>query len=222
MCCNQGAYSLILCNWVSASPEAFMHMQIFQNSATTLAGERSDCCWKNSWKNSWKSWEGGYRGLIGLTGERLCLVVVVQLLSRVRLFTTPWAAARQSSLSLTISRSLPKFMSIESVMPSSHLILCRPLLLLPSIFPSIGVFFSESALHIRWPSIGVSASASVLPKRHGSQPHWVTRAPSAQGSALWRGLFGFAGSRGRGRAQCFSSGQGSKFSRREGHPHTPT
>ena len=75
----------------------------------------------------------------------------VQSLSRVRLFATPRTAARQASLSLTNSRSSPKPMSIESVMPSSHLILCRPLLLLPSIFPSIRVFSDESALHIKWP-----------------------------------------------------------------------
>ena len=75
----------------------------------------------------------------------------VQSLSHVQLFSTPWTAARQASLSITNSRSLPKFMSIESVMPSSHLILCRPLLLLPSIFPSIRVFSNESALCIRWP-----------------------------------------------------------------------
>ena len=75
----------------------------------------------------------------------------VQSLSRVWLFATPWTAARQASLSITNSRSLPKPMSIESVMPSNHLILCCPLLLLPSIFPSIRVFSNESALHIRWP-----------------------------------------------------------------------
>ena len=69
----------------------------------------------------------------------------VHSLSRVRLFATPWTAACQAS------RSLPKLMSIELVMPSSHLIICRPLLLLPSIFPSIRVFSNESALHIRWP-----------------------------------------------------------------------
>ena len=73
------------------------------------------------------------------------------MLSRVRLCVTPWTAARQASLSITNSRSLPKLMSIELVMPSSHLILCRPLLLLPSIFPSIRVFSNESPLHIRWP-----------------------------------------------------------------------
>ena len=75
----------------------------------------------------------------------------VQLLSRVQLLVTPWTAARQASLSITNSRSSPKPMSIESVMPSSHLILCHPLLLLPSIFPSIRVFSNELALHIRWP-----------------------------------------------------------------------
>ena len=77
--------------------------------------------------------------------------VVVQLLSRVRLFSTPWTAAHQASLSFTISWSLLKVMSIESVMPSNHLILYHPLLLLPSIFPSIRVFSNESALCIRWP-----------------------------------------------------------------------
>ena len=71
-------------------------------------------------------------------------IVVAQLLSRVRLFETPWTAARQASLSITISQSLHKLMSIESVMPSNHLILFHPLLLLPSIFPSIRVFSNES------------------------------------------------------------------------------
>ena len=74
----------------------------------------------------------------------------VQLLSRVRLFATPWIAARQASLSITNSRSSPRLMSIKSVMPSSHLILCRPLLL-PPIPPSIRVFSNESTLHRRWP-----------------------------------------------------------------------
>ena len=72
-----------------------------------------------------------------------------QSLSHVQLFATPWTAARQASLSITNSRSPTKSMYIESVMPSNHLILCRPLLLLPSIFPSIRVFSNESALHIR-------------------------------------------------------------------------
>ena len=75
----------------------------------------------------------------------------VQSLSHVRLFVTPWIAARQASLSITNSRSSLRLTSIESVMPSSHLILCRPLLLLPPIPPSIRVFSNESILRMRWP-----------------------------------------------------------------------
>ena len=93
----------------------------------------------------------------------------VQSLSRVRLFATPWTAACQASLSTTNSQSLPKLMSIELVMPSNHLLLCRPLLLLPSIFPSIRVFSNESALCIMWPkgwsfsfNIGLSNTYSGL------------------------------------------------------------
>ena len=88
---------------------------------------------------------------------------VVQSLSRVQLFGMPWTAALQASLSFTISRSLLRFMSIESVMLSNHFILCRSLHILPSIFPSIRVFSNELAFHLRGQSIGVSASASVLP-----------------------------------------------------------
>ena len=75
----------------------------------------------------------------------------VQSLCRVRLFVTPWIAAHQASLSITISRSSPKLMSIESVMPSNHLTLCHPLLLLPPIPPSIRVFSSASTFYMRWP-----------------------------------------------------------------------
>ena len=75
----------------------------------------------------------------------------VQSLSRIRLFVIPWTAAHQTSLSITNSRSLLKFISIESVVPCNHLTLCRPLLLLPSIFPSIRIFSNESALRIRYP-----------------------------------------------------------------------
>ena len=87
----------------------------------------------------------------------------VQSLSHVQLFMAPWTAVRQASLPITNSQSLPKHMSIVSVMPSNHLIFCCLLLLLHSIFPSIRVFSNESALHIRWPSIGVSTSTSVSP-----------------------------------------------------------
>ena len=75
----------------------------------------------------------------------------VQSLSRVQLFATPWTAARQASLSITNSRSILKLMSIESVTPSNHLILCCSLLLPPSVFPSIRIFSNESALRVRWP-----------------------------------------------------------------------
>ena len=91
----------------------------------------------------------------------VCFVVVVQSLSHVQLFGTPWTAARQASLSITNSRSLLKLMSIELVISSKHLILCRPLLLLSSIFSSISVFFNESVLPIRWPKYwGFSFSIS--------------------------------------------------------------
>ena len=93
---------------------------------------------------------------------RLILLVVVQLLSCAPLFATPLTAACQASLSFTISRSLLKLMSTESVMPSNHLILCHPLLLLPSIFTSIRVFYNESALFIRLPK-GCSFSFSISP-----------------------------------------------------------
>ena len=91
----------------------------------------------------------------------------VQLLSHVQLFVTPWTAACQASLSITNSRSLLKFMSIESVMPSNHLIICCPLLLPPSIFSSIRVFSNESALRIRWPK-GWSFSFSISPSNEYS------------------------------------------------------
>ena len=86
----------------------------------------------------------------------------VQSLSCVQLFATPWTAARQASLSITNSRSLPKLMPVELVMPSNHLILYCPLLLLPSIFPSIRVFANESALRMRWPKYW-SFSFSISP-----------------------------------------------------------
>ena len=92
----------------------------------------------------------------------LLISTSVQSLSRVQLFVTPWTAARQASLSITNSQSLFKLMSIESVMPSNHLILCCPLLLLPSIFPSIRVFSNESVLRIRWPKY-LSFSFNISP-----------------------------------------------------------
>ena len=101
--------------------------------------------------SSWSVWShSGFPG--GSDGKQsACNISSVPLPSRVRLFATPWIAACQASLFITNSWSLLKLMPIESVMPSSHLILCRPLLLLPPIPPSIRVFSSESTLHMRWP-----------------------------------------------------------------------
>ena len=102
--------------------------------------------------------------LLKLWGRILCGLFLASglSLSHVQLFETPWTAAHQASLSFTISWSLLKLVSIESMMPSNHLIVCHPLLLLPSIFPSIRVFSSESALRIRWPkywSFSISPSS---------------------------------------------------------------
>ena len=97
----------------------------------------------------------------------MCNLYSVQLLSHVQRFVTPWTAAHQASLSITNSWSLLKLMSIESMMPSSHLILCCPFLFPPSIFPSIEVFSSESVLRIRWPkywSFSFSISPSIIAK----------------------------------------------------------
>ena len=94
----------------------------------------------------------------------------VQLFSCVRLFATPWTTARQASLSISNSQSLLKLMSIELVMPSSHLFLCRPLFLLPPIPPSIRVFSNESTLHMRWPK-NWSFSVSISPSNEHKQ-YW--------------------------------------------------
>ena len=118
---------------------------------------------------------GGYWKCIFLIDLVTCLQLpdigdvkcrlVVQSLSHVWLFVTPWAATCQASLSFTTSRSLFKLMSIMSVMPSNHLILCCPLLLLPSVFPSIRGFSNESAVHIRWPKyLGKAYRINILPK----------------------------------------------------------
>jgi len=102
-----------------------------------------------------------------------------QSLSHVCLFVTPWTATHQASLSFTISWSLLKFMSIESVMPSNYLVLCCPLLLLPSIFPSIRVFSSEPAVHIRWPKAQIVVFAECLYRASqksllwGREPGWL-------------------------------------------------
>ena len=90
-------------------------------------------------------------GKLGIAVVGRALLSSVQSLSRVRLFATPWTAACQAPLSITNSQSLPELMSIESVMPSNHFIICHPLLLLTSILPSIRVFSNDSSLRIRWP-----------------------------------------------------------------------
>ena len=114
------------------------------------------------------------------------IISSVQLLSCVWLFATPWIAARQASLSITISRSSLRLTSIESMMPSSHLILGRPLLFLPPIPPSIRVFSNESTLHMRWPKY-CSPLASFLPKKsQGWSPSEWTGWISLQSKGLSR------------------------------------
>ena len=109
-------------------------------------------------------WNSVLRSLISVsTGSRPGQFSSVQSLSHARLLATPWTAAHQASLSITNSRSLAKLTSIELVMPSNHLILCHPHLLLPSIFPSVRIFSRKSVLHIRWPkylSFSFSISSS--------------------------------------------------------------
>ena len=107
-------------------------------------------------------------------------VVVFQMLSCVRLFATPWTAAHQGSLSFSISWSLLRLMSIESVMPSNHLILCRPLLLLSAIFPSISVFPSESVLHIRWPKYRSFSFSISLSNEYSGLISWKSTVDNTQ------------------------------------------
>ena len=121
-----------------------------------------EVCW-----NIWVCFIFGYRRhpifVVSLNYSTV-LFSSVQSLSRFWLFATPWTTAHQASLSITNSWSPPKPMSIESIMPSSHLILCRPLLLLPSISPSIRVFSNDSTLHMRWPKYW-SFSFSISPSK---------------------------------------------------------
>ena len=105
-----------------------------------------------------------YKEVVSIHTLSTISVQSVQSLSRIQLFATPWTAARQAFLSITNSQNLLKLMSIESVMPSNHRILCRPLLLPPSIFPSIRVFSKESILPIRWPKYW-SFSFSIIPSK---------------------------------------------------------
>ena len=132
---------------------------------------------------------------------------VVQLLSCVRLSATPWTAALQASLSFTISQSLLKLMSIESVMPSNHLVLCHPLLL-PSIFPGIRVFSNESALCIRWPKYW-SFSFSINPSNEYSgflsfRTDWLDLL-AVQGILFLLGLTGLTYLQSKGLSRVFSN-----------------
>ena len=115
----------------------------------------------------WRPWQVAFPSPEVTSGFYESQFSSVQLLSRVQLFAIPWTAARQASLSITNSRSLPKPMFIELVMPSSHLILFHPLLLLPSIFTTIRVFSKESVLCIRWPKYW-SFSFSISPSNEYS------------------------------------------------------
>ena len=128
----------ILCHLLLPLPSVFPSIRIFSNQLALCIR------WPKYWSFSFS-------------------ISSVQSLSHVQLFLTQRTAARQASLSFSVSQSLLKLMSIELVMPYNHLILCCPLLLLLSIFPSIRVFCNELAPRIKWPSIGVSASGSVLP-----------------------------------------------------------
>ena len=112
----------------------------------------------------------------------------VQSPSHVRLFATPWIAAHQASMSITNSLILIKLMSIESVMPSNHLILCHPLLLLPSILPSIRVFSNESVLRMRWPKHW-SFSFSISPSKPTHDPNLYITTGKATSPTLARGFF---------------------------------
>ena len=139
-------------------------------------------------KNNKKVHQEGTKGKIS---ELLEEFSSVQSLSRVWLFATPWTAALQASLSITNSQSLLKLMSLESGIPSNHLILCCPLLLLPSIFPSIRVFSNESTLHMRWPkywsfsfNISPSNEHSGLTTDHSGWTGWI----SLQSKGLSRAL----------------------------------
>ena len=140
--------------------EFFFLDSSFFTQSQMKGGIRKNWKWKQV---SWSGYNNFNKASCTYQSVFLKYFSSVQLLSRVQLFVTPWIAARQVSLSITNSRSLLKLMPIELVMPSSHLILCGPLLLTPPSSPSIGVFSNESTHHMRWPKYGVSASASVLP-----------------------------------------------------------
>ena len=137
-------------------PSTFPNIRVFSNESALCIS------WPPYWSFSFNiSPSNEHPGVISF---KMDWFSSVQSLSRVRLFATPWIIARQASLSITNSRSSLILTSIESVIPSSHLILCRPLFLLPPIPPSIRVFSSESTLHMRWPKYW-SFSFSIIPSK---------------------------------------------------------
>ena len=143
-CAVLGWHAVSLCILVSLVAQVVKNLPAMQATKVQSLGwewlPTPSCLWPQNYVNK-------AHILIDALGVQFSSV---QSLSRVRLFATPWAAAQQASLSNTNSQSQPKLMSIELVMPSNHLILCFPLLLLPSIFPSIRVFSNESTLRMRW------------------------------------------------------------------------
>ena len=131
---------------------------IYKPSSTFIKKKKKKSTWERAQMNKIR-----FKTEITIEIKDIQRVIKSLLLSHVWLFATPWTAVHQASLSFTISWSLPKLMSIEYVMPSSHFILCHSFLSLPSIIPSIRVFSNESTLHIRWPkywSFNVSISPS--------------------------------------------------------------
>ena len=131
-----------------------IHKVLTSFNQESMACLHSTKNYKAKWmvkKTVWRNWTSIRTRVRCVKNVDLAQFSSVQLLSHVQLFATPWTAAHQASQSITSSRSLPKLMSIELVMPSKHLILYPPLLLLPSVFPGIRVFSDESALLIRWP-----------------------------------------------------------------------
>ena len=141
---------LLFCRPLLLLPSIFPSIRVFSNESAVHI--RWSVLELQLQHQSFQSIQGWFPlRLTGLISFLLFQFSSVQLLSHVRLFAAPWITARQASLSITNSWSLLKLMSIKSVMPSSHLILCHPLFLKPSILPSTRVFSNESALHIRWP-----------------------------------------------------------------------
>ena len=147
-------------HWTTFLLLLVLHSLLCSNNTVTV--------WPEIWKPEGHIWIGiGWREWISRSWEFKAHIISIQWLSHVQLFGIPWTAAHQASLSISSSWNLLKLMSIKVVMPSNHLVLCRPLLLLTSIFASIGVFSSESVLCIGWPKYW-SFSFSISPSNEYS------------------------------------------------------